>query len=196
MIVVRADHDGLAPEVGVAPRQDADDVRGLRALAHEAELQPQPHTGKWPRSRCQRLVDLGGDVGDGGASRSQDRVGRGAGDEAGEEAVRLREAAQRGQRLPLAGVRDEQDGPRTVLAGVDHLVRVLRVVEGLGSPEGARGIARARIPRERDHDAIAGIEPGVVVVAQVGSRDAVPRDHDLGLHRAVRRDGERREVRA
>ena len=94
------------------------------------------------------------------------------------------------------GMGHEQDGLRAVLARVDELVGAIAVVIRLGTAERARLILRARLTRDREHDLAARVDARVVVVAEIGRRDAVAHEHDVGFRGAVLRHAQRREVRA
>ena len=92
-------------------------------------------------------------------------------------------------------MRSEEDPGRAVLSRVDELVGALAVVVGLRLPERARRVLASRLAGECDDDPVAHLDARVVVVPQVGRRDAVPDEDDFRRLRAVGGDRERGEVR-
>ena len=183
---------------GVAALDHADHVARVGPHALERDREPrrarQRHAVR-PGGRIDRLLELR----ERGARALEERLGDRLADAGREQAaghVALR--PRRLQRLTLVVARaiDHQQAESTVLASVDRLGAQLRMRRVHAAVEATGRIHLARLVAEHEHDLVVHVEAGVVVVVVAGSADAVAREDQRRLERAVRGEPDRLHLRS
>ena len=181
-----ADHDRLAREGRIRPRQYGHDVGGRPRVAAEphGELHPRPR--ERPGRRPEGRVDAGQERGEPLARGRQQRVGRRPRDRRRDQIDRAGGGAERREPVWLGpGARHEQERARPVRPRRPQLLAELPVAGEVGGRERARRIGPARLAAERQHDPAAHLEAGVLVPAEVGRGDPVADEDELAPDRAV-----------
>ena len=194
VIVVRADDDALVRHGGIAPGEDRDDVRGLGSLVEDLDREPRPHA---ERPRVGLPVGLSGR---GERADVDPRAGeRRGGDPRRDDPGPRGHLAAPGRQIVRPGVAPHvahaQDRGGPVVACVRRLVAPLGEAVMPRIPERRGGIRLTREVLRDEHDLPLHVEAGVVVVAERRRGDAVAREDDLALRRAVVAEVEREEVR-